>query len=558
MGLSIAGIICTITFKLVGCPKQEPPPPPPIQSAPADNDPAQVLQFLQQPVASGTKPRNLIIFVADGMGGTLVAATRARLAQRASAPPAPPAPAVPAPAAGADPDPATQPAGASEAAIAATVPATADPTTTPPRLSFELFPATATPASIPPALAAHDFTPAISPLRTRARASPPTVGMNAKAEPDRCPEPGAPAEPAKPPEKDKAAEAAKDQNPAPPLRQNEVPTLLELAKRSGFAAGVVSTSRITLAAPAATYAHSANRNWEVDSRMPKAALDAGCRDIARQLIEFDNPARPDPKFDDLVTKFARKASKKAGVELDLNGLASRHGGLDVIMGGGRIAFLPEGVPDPVNSARRGVRSPVGQGGVDLIAQWRERNPGGVLVTGASALKQNVQTAGPLLGLFAPDHMAFESDRQQQGLDQPSLGMMVTAAIDRLSRSTAGTRRGYVLIVDAGGIDRAAITKQGDQAIEEVLALSDAVMLASAMTGDKNDTLIIVVASHGQTMVPQGQNAAALVGFDGEDTTIYARGPGAQWIHGVINMAALHNVLAAAMLIDTPATPSDKD
>ncbi|MHD0148957.1 alkaline phosphatase, partial [Corynebacterium diphtheriae] len=41
-------------------------------------------------------------------------------------------------------------------------------------------------------------------------------------------------------------------------------TLLELAKAKGFAAGVVSTARVTHATPAATYAHICHRDLEND------------------------------------------------------------------------------------------------------------------------------------------------------------------------------------------------------------------------------------------------------------------------------------------------------
>jgi len=51
---------------------------------------------------------------------------------------------------------------------------------------------------------------------------------------------------------------------------------------------VISTARITHATPAATYAHVPNRDWESDTQLPEPAVEAGCRDIARQLLEFDH------------------------------------------------------------------------------------------------------------------------------------------------------------------------------------------------------------------------------------------------------------------------------
>lgn len=47
--------------------------------------------------------------------------------------------------------------------------------------------------------------------------------------------------------------------------------------------GIVTTTRITDATPAAMYAHSAHRLWECDSELPPEAQR--CKDIARQLVE---------------------------------------------------------------------------------------------------------------------------------------------------------------------------------------------------------------------------------------------------------------------------------
>jgi len=60
-------------------------------------------------------------------------------------------------------------------------------------------------------------------------------------------------------------------------------TWLQLADSAGLATGVVSTARLTHATPAATYAHSPERNWENDTDLTEAAKAAGCKDIAQQL-----------------------------------------------------------------------------------------------------------------------------------------------------------------------------------------------------------------------------------------------------------------------------------
>lgn len=52
--------------------------------------------------------------------------------------------------------------------------------------------------------------------------------------------------------------------------------------------GIVTTTRITHATPAAFFAHSADRDWEDDSAIPEG--HRGCKDIAKQLVE-DAPGK---------------------------------------------------------------------------------------------------------------------------------------------------------------------------------------------------------------------------------------------------------------------------
>lgn len=49
--------------------------------------------------------------------------------------------------------------------------------------------------------------------------------------------------------------------------------------------GIVTTTRVNHATPSAAYAHCVDRDWYSDADMPNEALQSGCKDIARQLIE---------------------------------------------------------------------------------------------------------------------------------------------------------------------------------------------------------------------------------------------------------------------------------
>lgn len=229
-------------------------------------------------------------------------------------------------------------------------------------------------------------------------------------------------------------------------------SLWQLAAGSGLATGVVTTTRVTHATPAATFSHSADRNWESDADLPASA--SGCMDIARQLME------------------------------------SRFGhGPDVLLGGGRSQFMTAQQPDPEYPARRGER----RDGRDLIAAWRQRHPRGAYVWHARQLEQAPAEA-PLLGLFEPSHMQFEHDRPRDTAGEPSLAEMTRAALARLSRN----ERGYVLLVEGGRIDHAHHFGNAYRALTDTIAFSDAVQAAVDMTS-ADDTLILVTADHSHTL-----------------------------------------------------------
>jgi alkaline phosphatase len=241
-------------------------------------------------------------------------------------------------------------------------------------------------------------------------------------------------------------------------REHPLTTLWELAARAGLDVGIVTTTRVTHATPAATFTHSADRNWESDANLPDAARAAGCVDIARQLIESPDAAR-----------------------------------LRVLMGGGRTNFLPASVSDPEYPATPGLR----KDGRDLVAEWRARHPGGAYVWNAAQLEQ-ASVDAPLLALFEPSHMNYEHDRPHDAAGEPDIATMTRAAIARLSRH----REGYVLLVEGGRIDLAHHEGNAFRALTETVAMSDAVRAAMQATSP-DDTLILVTADHSHTLTFAG-------------------------------------------------------
>ena len=229
---------------------------------------------------------------------------------------------------------------------------------------------------------------------------------------------------------------------------------LQLADSAGLATGIVTTARLTHATPAATYAHSPERNWEAS--VPARAQAEGCRDIAQQLLD-----------------------------------APRYGrGPQVLLAGGRSYFTPTDVADPEYPQVHGRRTD----GRNLISEWQAANPAGRYVWNQQQFLAEAATAPALLGLFEPDHMQYEHDRAGDAAGEPSLAEMTRAAIANLSRQG----NGFVLLVEGARIDHANHAGNAYRALSDTVALSDAVRAAAQAT-DEKDTLIIVTADHSHTL-----------------------------------------------------------
>src|SRR5690606_17168584 len=180
------------------------------------------------------------------------------------------------------------------------------------------------------------------------------------------------------------------------LADNALLDVRSLAESAGMATGVVTTTRITHATPAATYAHSPDRNWEDDGKLPEAARALGCVDIAAQLVD------------------------RAGR------------GPDVVFGGGRRHFLPVGQPDPEHPDRDGRR----EDGRDLIAERQAQHAGGACVWNRDRLAA-ARGSSPVRGLFEHDHLHFEHDRPGEDPGEPSLAELTREAITRLQDAEGG-------------------------------------------------------------------------------------------------------------------------
>ena len=261
------------------------------------------------------------------------------------------------------------------------------------------------------------------------------------------------------------------------VKDNQAFTALELAELIGKSTGIVSTARITHATPAATYAKSAERNWEniSDMDIEQYPQRAECEDIALQLINFQR---------NLEARFANaKSSAKNSVTRK-----GKTNGIDVVFGGGRRHFLP--AQAQYNSADtiskvEGDRTD----NRDLVSEWKSMYKHGQYIddqNGFNLLSDDT----PVLGLFNESHMRYEADRHNDIAGEPALSEMTEKAISLLNNNP----KGYFLMVESGRIDHGHHANNAYNALHEVVEFNKAINKAVQLTNEE-DTLIIVTADH---------------------------------------------------------------
>lgn len=272
---------------------------------------------------------------------------------------------------------------------------------------------------------------------------------------------------------------------------NRPSSVLKWAQDAGMATGIVTTTRVTHASPAGTYAHVPFRDMECDADVVRRKLDpVSCNfDIAKQLV-YDEPGK----------------------------------NIKVIMGGGRNKFLPRNI----TLSRHGNGSRLDE---DLVQRWKEdkasRKAKADYVTNVNDLKNlNLDEVDYLLGLFAPEHLDYHL---YKNLSQPTLEEMTETAIKILQKHP----KGFFLFVEGGQIDFGHHETRAHKALDETVEFAKAIKKANDMTSEE-DTLIVVTADHAHTMSISGYPARGndILGLYGKgkdglpySTLSYANGQG---------------------------------
>lgn len=315
------------------------------------------------------------------------------------------------------------------------------------------------------------------------------------------------------------------------------PTLTQRAQEAGKAVGILSTARITHATPAVMYGHVPSRNLEADTDIK--GVFTGCTSLAQQMV--DSPA-------------------------------------EVIMGGGFKEFS------------------------DAQMEMLKTD----FIYAANKTEMMSAADGKLRGLFNRSHMSFEADRAET--EEPSLAEMTSVAIDRLSNDEDGYvlmveagridhahhgTNAYRALVDTQALNEAvkvAKAKAGDDTLIMVTADHSHVFTMAGYPVRGNPILGLVRGVNRQTgqaeegyleaedgkpyttlgyhngpnireadspaltdNMVQAKDYRQQTAVDlssethaGEDVALFATGPGAEKVRGVMEQNRIYNVMAEAM------------
>src|SRR5215216_821473 len=188
------------------------------------------------------------------------------------------------------------------------------------------------------------------------------------------------------------------------------------------------------------------------------------------------------------------------------------GNIDIAMGGGAAQFLP--------ATKGGDR----QDNRDLLLELRGN--GFDVVRTRTELESIPAWRRPkLFGVFGGDDLAFANQVEERA-QEPSLSDMVRRAIQLLQYNPGG----YLLIVDAGLMRKAAQENNGERTLSQIVELDHAIGIARSYGGSKSTIVVcgdVAIGGLSLNGFPfRKDSGIALLGFNpaGQPWITWATGP----------------------------------
>ncbi|KAI9348166.1 alkaline-phosphatase-like protein [Obelidium mucronatum] len=241
--------------------------------------------------------------------------------------------------------------------------------------------------------------------------------------------------------------ALKSYNGAIGVNPDGIPcgTILEAAKLRGYLTGLVATSRLTHATPGSFSAHVIDRDMEDEI----AVQQIGNYSLGRMV--------------------------------------------DLAFAGGSCHFKPQ-TGESLESCRADDK--------DLFG-WGVEKMGWNLLNNVTRIQEFGSVSEvklilfrfrlPLMGLFTPDHMSYEIDRDPS--KEPSLREMAIKALDILSHATKRTRKGFFIMIEGSRIDMAGHSNDPAAHVHEILAYNEMIQSVIEWVDRNPNTIMISTSDH---------------------------------------------------------------
>jgi len=205
------------------------------------------------------------------------------------------------------------------------------------------------------------------------------------------------------------------------------------------------------------------------------------------------------------------------------------GKIDIAMGGGSAQFMPE-----TNGGHR-------SDGRDLLLEMQHK--GFDVVRTRTELEAIPTWRRPkLIALFSKEEIAF-ADQIEERSQQPSLSDMVRRAIELLQYN----RRGYLLVVNAGLMRKAAQDNNAERTLNETGELDRAVSVAQRYSGQRSTIIVCGDVGIGGLSLNgfpfRKDSGIALLGLNsaGEPWITWASGPKGARSYGAAKIESPPNV-----------------
>src|SRR5215813_9641106 len=195
------------------------------------------------------------------------------------------------------------------------------------------------------------------------------------------------------------------------------------------------------------------------------------------------------------------------------------GNIDIAMGGGAAQFLP--------TTKAGER----QDSRDLLLELRG-NGFDIVRTRAELDTVPAWRRPKLVGVFSNDDLAFANQVEERN-QQPSLSDMVRRAIQLLQYNVGG----YLLVVDAGLMRKAAQQNNAERTLGQIVELDRAVGVARSYGGEKSTIIVcgdVAIGGLSLNGFPfRKDSGIALLGFNfaGQPWITWATGPNGDKSYG---------------------------